>query len=531
MDTKNKIELTDEQIEQLENEENLELSARPLTDEEMEQLELEESGKKSQLKAGLVGAQDIALLGYGPNLLAAAKTGSFTSPEYVAERDILNRAVKEYAESPETKAAFTTGQIGGGLATAFIPFGAAAKGASLAARAGRAAAVGAALGAVSDVPEIEGKITSPLEIESLKQRATQAAIGGAMGPVAELGVSAISAIKPSSVERGWAALQPRKAFEREARLAAERGKMGSKESIVKFAKEEGIFSGLPTLDDIYERSRDLRKQYGQQLSDLYNRAQDVATDIQHSGLTPKNIKFSIGQKDIEQLKNKAIREFKSENWADPDVRTAITEIESYFSNLGLEDMPDIMQLHKIKSELGDKAYKVGRVESPTNTEKFWRKAERIVDEEIKDRIDAFAEVANKSGDKLLGESLRDFNKKYSLSNKVYEYSADALDSSRAPYDVSGIFRQVALSTPAQVGLSKVGTALEAVPKTLAPKQFAIPLSQIGREDVRMQTAQEMVDAALMQGMPSYIVDQQIQKAPLTPTEKAALRNKVSKGQQ
>jgi hypothetical protein len=398
---------------------------------------------------------------------------------------------------------------------------------------GKAAIAGGVAGLAQDVPDVEGMVQSPFAKEALQERSKAGAMGAAMGPLAEAGVSTVRALTPESVARGFTALGPRKAFVKETRKAAERGGLGTRENIVKFAREEGIFSGIPSIEDVYERSLNKVKQYGSELSDLYKSSKLQESKIIHGDvLTPmskEQIKFTLDRKDLEGIKNKIIRDINTQDWADVDKKSLSSEIESYFSNLPEKiDIPDIIELHEIKKELGQKAYKIGRTESPTSAEKFWRKAERLVDEEIKSRIDSISKVAGSD----VVDQLKDLNKKYSLSSKIYEYASDSLDAERLPYDISGVIRKNILSPEVQVSLSKIGSGIEKIPQVLKPSGagLAIPFAQIPRNEYRVQNAQEIISQALMQGVPGFVLDEQVKNSPLKPTEKAQLRKSITEGQ-
>ena len=83
---------------------------------------------------------------------------------------------------------------------------------------------------------------------------------------------------------------------------------------------------------------------------------------------------------------------------------------------------------------------------------------------------------------------------------------------------------------AKIGLSKIGAVAESVPSYLKPTGpgFMIPLSQIGRVESRMETVNEMTNRALQMGIPPFVIDSEIKKSSLSPTEKAQLRQKAAK---
>lgn len=481
-------ELTDEEMEALEAQDV------GLSDDEIDEMsELEE--KYPDWQSGLVGAQDMLLAGYGPNALAAIKTGSISSPEYIAERDKLNATVE--AMKQEDPGSFLAGQVAGGAASMAIPGLTAAKGARLGARMVRAALVGGAAGAASDTPDVEGQVTSPLSTEDLKERGKSFATGAVLGPIAELGTTAIRAVTPDEINRAFAALQPTKGARKEARLATEKGGLATKENLMKFAKEEGITEGIPSLEDLYRRSLDLKQKYGETLETIYKRAQEVVDEQMHQGISPAKIRYQKNLNSIPEIKDKVLKEIEKKNWADADKKRAVGQINRYFDNLpeDVKRLPDLIQLHEIKTSIGAKGFKEGKSMSPASTDEFWRTAGRLVDDEIKKRIDGLAEIAGKYRDKQLGDALREANRRYSLSSNIYNMASNAMDSADGQR-VTGLFDMfgdVARRPEVQMGLSKVGALESKIPQALRPSgaQVTVPLVQSLQEATRLPTPYEI----------------------------------------
>lgn len=508
------VGFSDEEMELLESQ-NKEAG---FSDDEIEALEANE--KYPGWQSALAGAQDTALMGYGPNALAATKTMSFSSPEYIKERDRLNQEVAAMKEEDPTQ--FLAGQVGGGAASLLVPGGAVAKGVGLASRIGRAAAIGTAVGAASDTPDVEGQVTSPTSIEDLKERAINAGTGMLMGPLAELGVSTIKAVSPDEIARAFAALQPGKAARREARLAAEGGGLSTKDNIVAFAREEGILKGLPDADEMYKRALASKDKYGDALNTVYRRAQEVIDNEMHSGINSSTVKYYASMKNLGEIKNNVINEIRRKKWADADKDTAMKQLGDYFDSIAQEvgPEPDLLQLHNIKTAIGSKSFKEGRAELPTSTEEFWRAAGRIVDDEIKKRVDGLAELAGRSRDKQLGEFLREANKRYSLASDIYGLAGDAVDSAmgRLPRDLDDMFGYVLRSPGLNLGLSKVGRGISKIPDALKPSgpQVAMPIQQIINDATRVPSPNEL----FQQRMPKRSL---IDRAKIVNQERKALK--------
>ncbi|KHD88830.1 MAG: hypothetical protein OM95_06860 [Bdellovibrio sp. ArHS] len=502
---------TDEEMEAIEAQESA-----GFTDDEIEALEASVYDKYPAWRSALAGAEDTALMGYGPNVRAAISTGSFSSPEYISERDRINAENKAMKE--EDPGSFLAGQVGGGAATLAIPGGAALKAGKLATRLGRAAMIGAGLGAAADTPDVEGQVTSPLSSEDLKERGANVAMGAAVGPVAELGVSTIKAVTPDELARAFSALQPGKAARRNVRLAEESGALSTKKNIIGFAKEEGMLDGLPGSKDLYDRALASKSKYGDALDKIYRRAQEVMDNLIASG----NPTATPPMKNIDSIKSQVLQEIKTKKWADADKDAALKQLGDYFESLKSEIGPDpnLLQLHDIKSSIGSKSFKESRAELPTSTEEFWRTAGRIVDDEIKQRVDSLATLAGRSRDKELGAALREANRRYSLSSDIYSMAADAVDSAagRLPRDPGDVFGSVLRAPELQVGLSKVGRVNEAIPQMLKPSGPVVA-----------NTIQQTINDATRLPTPNEIYQQRM-PMPMSNIEKAKRRNEQIKMQ-
>lgn len=139
-------------------------------------------GFADELAGGLGALQDL-----GSDLPFAER--------YRRERD-ASRAAYEAAQRANPKS-YLAGELGGGLATALLPGGAAAQGAkaaTLGAKVGRGLATGLGLGALSGAGASQADLTQGEVLETLKNMGTNAAIGGTLGAGAPAAGAAAGAI-------------------------------------------------------------------------------------------------------------------------------------------------------------------------------------------------------------------------------------------------------------------------------------------------------------------------------------------------
>lgn len=160
---------------------------------------LAKANKKTESvgKTLLDQAGNAILFGYGPEVVAGATkivepireflTGeTLPVPGYTKLRDdTYQEHNRQRKDNPKAAIA---GTIAGSVASALLPVGYMARGGTVAARIGRGAATGAAIGGVSNPGAKEGEI-DPLQLGA---RATNAAIGGVTGAVVQGGIEAIA---------------------------------------------------------------------------------------------------------------------------------------------------------------------------------------------------------------------------------------------------------------------------------------------------------------------------------------------------
>lgn len=377
------------------------LFAPPTPDELIDDKEISAMGPAATFAAS---ALDIATLGYGPNVLAGLKTGSITSPEYIAERDKLNEILK--LSQKENKKSGYTGMATGALATAALPAAAVVRGAGLASKVLGGAAMGAAAGALQDTPEAEGKLTTP-EIE-LSERAKQAGIGAGVGAFLPVAGSVI----PDEIARGFSALGPSKKAVMESLKAEKGGKVLSRENIVSFAKQKGILRFGSDVDQMYPVAIDTRRAVGSSLSDIYKQAAEAAKQKLRS-----DSQYVFSRNSLDDLKNKAVAAVDVELKTSKNKNLIKQEIADYFDEMKTsfpDAIPDITDLHDIKMALGGLAkYQKNAAKSGSgiaDAEKAWANTERIVANEIESAIEGLSKEAPQ-----LGTQLKQLNKEYQLA--------------------------------------------------------------------------------------------------------------------
>lgn len=134
--------------------------------------------KKSWFESLARGAAQGASMGFADEITGGLEA-LFTDKTYQQAR---NESREQYKQAEEDHgAAFTVGNVGGGLATALIPAGALIKGTGFAVHAAR----GAGAGILSGIGSSEGETVEEIARDAGKSGLAGAAIGGALGAGAE----------------------------------------------------------------------------------------------------------------------------------------------------------------------------------------------------------------------------------------------------------------------------------------------------------------------------------------------------------
>jgi hypothetical protein len=231
--------------------------------------------KGNPILAGMQSFGNAATLGYLPNLQSATEgamfkvgnllTGQNIQPKgYVESRDAYGKRQEQLsAENPIASGVGT----GLGIASSLlVPAKAAASGASLLAKTGRAAATGAGLGAVANPGNIEGE--AGLQVGG---RAQNAALGGILGAVGQAaltgGANAYNGVKAAlpkaAARRGFKALGPYQPDVLKMRP-------GQLETVGNRVLDEGALDGLPGHELIGHRLSEKADEAGAALGSLIN---------------------------------------------------------------------------------------------------------------------------------------------------------------------------------------------------------------------------------------------------------------------
>lgn len=205
-----------------------------------------------------------ASMGFADEITGALES-AFTDKTYKQARDESRANYK--AAKDANPATYGTGEIGAGIATAFVPGLNLAKGASLAKTAGQAALMGGLVGA--------GQSEESDIIGLAKDTATGAALGGTLGGAAGYGIQKAAPLVERGLQKGSEFFGD--AAERLAgrALGAERNTvkslgLDSVKSAGRQALDEGILTPFASTDDLISRNEAVKARGGRMMGEVYD---------------------------------------------------------------------------------------------------------------------------------------------------------------------------------------------------------------------------------------------------------------------
>lgn len=305
--------------------------------------------------------------------------------QYRDESRAKNKAAQE-----ANPASYTSGEVGGAVASAFIPGGALAKGAKLAHVAGRAALTGGIAGA--------GYSEGENAVDIGKDVAAGAALGGTVGAVAPLvgrGISKVGDKAKSGAE--WLSARAQ---------GAERGtikKLGAEKvkAAGRYGLDNKIISPLASTDDKIARNAALQKQGAEKMNQVYSAIDEAG----ESTFNPLEVASRVDEK---------IGGF----YRSPINRGETNQLENTLESIlmrGDKNIP-LKDAQILKQELGKVANWKNNI-NVTDKERMAREAYGVVSQSIDEATESGAKKINNPD---LLKTLKDGKSLYSASKTSEE---------------------------------------------------------------------------------------------------------------
>jgi len=362
--------------------------------------------KAGILETALRGISQSVTLGFGDEIQAAIES-ALTDKTYVQSRDesrMNNAAARN--ENPLTYAA---GELAGGVATAFAPGLNLAKGATMAARVGKAAALGGVYGL--------GNSTADLTKGEVKEAAVDTATGAALGGALQYGGEKIvegakKAVKPISeyfkdfaekraVKSAGAMLKDFRSLDGKPGGVNEFGRALLDETAEMNGKQVPIVGFGDTLEKVAAKGKALREQSGKKIGEIVDFLDDKALEYREA-LPDINARLSAAEQELAD-RRAMINMAKDPRLGLTDTQNqALARVEQEV--LGLKDIhkqlaDDVAQI----ADLGFSPVKVAdKIEKEIIKDLADKPAWRQVVGRLRDEADELRRLGGEDGKKRLG---------------------------------------------------------------------------------------------------------------------------------
>lgn len=295
---------------------------------------------------------------YLNNLYSGAKNLSFSSPEYIKERDLLNEEderLKEENPVPYYGGAATSFLVPGKV-LGLLGKGAQAANLSTKAKALSAAALGAGYGFLEDPGDVKGEVT-PLQ---LGQRSVQAGVGAVVSPALAVGGEKIAS-KASGLLKSAAsdldetankwAFSALRGYKKDVKKAFQKGEI---EEIGKELFDSGILKGAPksieTLaKETSSKEKELGKVYGNILNEISEKAgpvidrRDITNKVREKlKIEDQSLPFAS---EINELVEKGLKPFEGSQRPlsiseAQDIKQKVSKLAKWDTNFQGQEVPD-----------------------------------------------------------------------------------------------------------------------------------------------------------------------------------------------
>jgi hypothetical protein len=244
-------------------------------------VELGESVLRGAAQGASLGFSD-ELVGLGKGLVGKVKGEGDFGDLYQRYRD-EDRLRNKEAQLDNPKA-FIVGNVAGGVATSLIPGVGFAKGASTAANLGRAAKLGAYVGAGTSEADLtklgDGYEVAKKEVSQLgRDVATGAGIGFATQGAASVAGKGLSALKPSELNK----LADVKTLKAAGYMGGQLKNMSEaeKRSVAKILSEKGVVKAFDSLEDVAKKAAASKDEAGRAIGEALGAVDDLVSQAKN----------------------------------------------------------------------------------------------------------------------------------------------------------------------------------------------------------------------------------------------------------
>lgn len=408
------------------------LGVKFMADEGIKKVLGDTKNPSQKLEAFVKNAANEVGLGYYPQVAGGVKS-LLSDDSYVNLRDKEIKRLKELEQlEPESSSVGKTAGLLGSLA---IPIGGEAKTASLGSKILKGAGVGAGISALSNPGDEEGKV-DPLQLEQREDQAkTGGLIGGALpivGKGIESGVNSNFGQKLLSDLSDSSAIKAAGGMLKDFRRIYNKNQASSiadtlKNATVKMTDEAGnvtdkkLLSIGDTVHDVAEKSKELKNQTGEKISNIYNDIDEKLTDpnfnktidVKNDRFNPVDDKPEL-EKMILDKYGKKVKGNEVVNKIFNDLQVLDKRSDSLSDTLALKnEFDDLINYSKSSQDMP-----------------LYQQALKDVRNYIRDKTNNYVDEIGPKLDVVNSNKLKELNKTYGNVSEIESIAADKLNRER-----------------------------------------------------------------------------------------------------
>jgi hypothetical protein len=478
------------------------------------------------IKSAVASGANVLTGGYLPQIAGAVES-ALTETPYVEARD---KMIERLAEAEKKDALGSgIGSIMGAAGQMAIPVGRIAKAVEslpTIAKGAAAAGLNLAQAGLQNPGDVQGEI-NPIQFQERGQ-AFKDPVAMALSAVplvsSAIGTAAKKAAKIApEAKAAFKTLMPTGKEFKQALVESPKSPR-SLESIGRFMLDEKILGPTSKVDDVFFRSEELLKKYGEESKSIYNKAKDKI-DAYMSNAPKSGPEYLERGFDVTNKKEKIISQVDKVLKGSPEKEVALNKVRSYLdqveSEFGKDQVPDIEYLHKAKQEIGSQINFLKENKELPDTQRAYKVLLSTIQNAIDNELNYFDKIVGGKEGKRLRELDSKLSKLYEINNLASKAfgktetrglglaaSLGAVGglgyglSSGDPVKMLGGMALGATAVPAlQAGANKIAEIAPAAKANILDKIINKPESRIFSIPLRGYLSSQMANDERIEGFP------------------------------
>jgi hypothetical protein len=306
----------------------------------------------------------------------------------------------------------------------------------------------------------------------------------------------------------------------------------SLETLSEYAKESGVVKPFSNVRNIRDAAEKKLNDVGSKIGKIIdNASSQVESWIEKAPRQEREAYLNSGF-NIQKQGPRMLKELSDELEGGGSHYSALRELKKWLEkhDTPTNFRPSVEQMQKWKKNVQDsiKNFEQIGAQQP-GKQSAYKKILEYLNKGLEAEV-SFAEKYLKNPVDL--EEYRKLKKEYYLTSNIYENASSKVSKEIAgelpkPETTLGAIKEMIIS-PRVTSTLAVSPQVNLIPSKLSPAmQFRAGYVTTSPE---YQQAEQTVSMMLMQGVPGFVLDEQVRKSPLKPTEKAQLRKSITEGQ-